>query len=562
MVLLSSCQSNLPDDIKHAYQNLPDQVDFNFHIRPILSDRCYKCHGPDDGTREAEFRLDLEGQAFAPLNSDDEYAFVAHSTSKSLAWNRIVSDDPDFQMPPPTSNLKLSAHEKALLTKWIEQGAQWKEHWAFTPPTKASLPKISDPNWPINPLDHFVLKALNDRGYVPAPKESKSKLIRRLSFDLRGLPPSIEEIDAFINNDGKAAYEDLVDQMLSSTSYGERMATEWLDLARYGDTQGYHHDLERNMWPWRDWVIEAFNKNQPYDEFVRWQLAGDLLPNPTYDQKLATAFNRNHKMTQECGVIDEEFRIEYVIDRTNTMSTAFLGMTIACAQCHDHKYDPISQENYYEMFAFFNQVPEKGKWQSFQGSSPPYLSIPAEQQEQIKSYIDQLVTQEYENGSFQDGAQTYRWVWEEELNQLLQPTMVMADMDTVRKTYLLNRGIYSDRGKQVQASTPGTLLPFSDEYPRNRLGLANWLFEDNHPLTARVAVNRLWQMIFGRGLVSTPEDFGSQGALPSHPELLDWLAVEFRGERLGHQENLEIDVDFSHLSAICEYRRQSSRGGS
>ena len=233
-------------------------------------------------------------------------------------------------------------------------------------------------------------------------------------------------------------------------------------------------------------------------------------------------------MTQECGVIDEEFRIEYVIDRTNTLGTAFLGMTIACAQCHDHKYDPISQENYYELFAFFNQVPEKGKWQSFQGSSPPYLPIPPLQQEKIKNYIDELVGQEYENGSQQDEKETYRWVWEEELSQLLQPTMVMAELDTLRKTHILNRGIYSDRGEQVEASTPDHLLPFSNQFSRNRLGLANWLFVDDHPLTARVAVNRFWQMIFGRGLVSTPEDFGSQGALPSHPELLDWLAVEFR----------------------------------
>ena len=257
-----------------AYEQLPEQVDFNFHIRPILSDRCYKCHGPDDQTREAEFRLDFENDAFAAIGEENRFAFVPYKPEESLAWHRILSDDPDFQMPPPNSNLSLSSREKAMITKWIEQGANWKEHWAFTAPSKAPLPKISDQNWPINPIDHFILHALDQRKYAPSSKAEKAKLIRRLSFDLRGLPPSIEEIDAFIRDTSHAAYAHLVDHMLSSPAYGERMTAEWLDLARYGDTQGYHHDLERNMWPWRDWVIKSFNGNLPYDQFVTWQLAG------------------------------------------------------------------------------------------------------------------------------------------------------------------------------------------------------------------------------------------------------------------------------------------------
>lgn len=513
----------------NGYVSLPDPVDFNLHVKPILSDRCFKCHGPDANARDGKFRLDIEEVAFAALDSTgDRFAIVPGEPENSHLMQRIRHSDPEEKMPPPESNLSLSEYEIKLLEKWISQGAEWKQHWAFIPPEKAVLPNISDQNWPQNAIDHFVLARLDREGLKPAPLEDKAKLIRRLSFDLRGLPPGPEEIDGFLSDESDDAYEQVVDRMLASEAYGERMAVDWLDLARYGDTQGYHHDFERNMWPWRDWVIRAFNLNMSYDQFATWQLAGDLLPNPSYEQQLATAFNRNHKITQECGVIDEEFRVEYVVDRTNTLGTAFLGLTLGCAQCHDHKYDPISQEAYYQFFAFFNQVPEKGKWQGFQGSAPPYLDIPEGERAEIKGYINRLIAAEYEDCSQQDSAEAYRWVWEEELSQLLQPVMVMAEMDSVRPTFVLNRGVYSAQGKEVRPTTPPTILPYPDNLPANRLGLASWLFQPGHPLTARVAVNRYWQMIFGQGIVSTPEDFGSQGALPSHPELLDWLAVSFQ----------------------------------
>lgn len=512
-----------------GYAALPNEVDFNLHVKPILSDRCFKCHGPDENARDGKFRLDIEEVAFAALDSiGDRFAIVPGEPENSQLIQRIRHSDPEEKMPPPESNLSLSAYEIKLLEKWISQGAEWKQHWSFIPPEKAVLPKVPDQNWPKNAIDHFVLARLDREGLKPAVPEDKAKLIRRLSFDLRGLPPSPGEIDAFLADESDDAYEQVVDRMLASEAYGERMAVDWLDLARYGDTQGYHHDFERNMWPWRDWVIRAFNQNMSYDQFATWQLAGDLLPNPSYEQQLATAFNRNHKITQECGVIDEEFRVEYVVDRTNTLGTAFLGLTLGCAQCHDHKYDPISQEAYYQFFAFFNQVPEKGKWQGFQGSAPPYLEIPEEERAEIKMYIDRLIAAEYEACSEQDSAEAYRWVWEEELSQLLQPVMVMTDMDTARPTFVLNRGVYSAQGKEVRPTTPTTILPYPDELPPNRLGLASWLFQPGHPLTARVAVNRYWQMIFGQGIVSTPEDFGNQGALPSHPQLLDWLAVSFQ----------------------------------
>ena len=323
------------------------------------------------------------------------------------------------------------------------------------------------------------------------------------------------------------AYEEVVDQLLASPSFGERMASDWLDLARYAETNGYHHDFERNVWPWRDWVIQSFNDNRSYDEFVTWQLAGDLLEHPTYEQLLATSFNRLHRTTQECGSIDEEFRVSYVVDRTNTFGKAFLGLTVECAQCHDHKYDPISQRAYYELFAFFNQVPEQGVTKSFGDPPAPFLALPDEQVEEIQTYIDRTIAREYESGSRQDSAEAYKKVWREELAALVAPVMVMEELDTLRPTRILDRGLYDAPGKEVYANTPEVLLPFGKERPANRLGLADWLFDSQHPLTARVAVNRYWQMIFGRGLVDTPDDFGSQGALPSHLELLDWLAVDF-----------------------------------
>lgn len=795
-LLLIACNSSNEEKASSA-QTLPDKVDFNFHIRPLLSDRCFKCHGPDEKAREAGLRLDLEKDAFAALDSlGESFALVPGDTENSLLVSRIKHQDPDELMPPPESNLSLNNYEIQLLEKWVAQGAEWKQHWAFIPPEKANFPEVSKPDWVLNPIDHFTLAAMESQNMAPNQSANKEKLLRRLSFDLRGLAPSLEEIDDFLNDDDPTAYEKWVDRFMSEESYGERMALEWLDLSRYADSHGYQDDIERSMWPWRDWVIKSFNENMPYDQFVSWQLAGDLIPEATYEQKLATGFNRNHKITQEVGVVDEEYRVEYVLDRVNTFSTAFLGLTVACAQCHDHKFDPISQKEFYSLYSFFNQIPEKGRVDYGVEVANPALPLPEEKVESMTRFIDELVDaqtkklEEYthnqgqaelpdlksssklpeglkayfsldfvnnqkiqeETGIHQAGntergpspvqgkfsgalefnsknyvdldklnginfnkpfsisfwlynihsgmrgpiiasinknqkgrpgfqvfstgdkqlgislardknknrlevmtlevlpenvwtqvTMTYNGkrnadglnifvngeAWEKIVNRdslrgtitpykqlrlakgaggaglisaqldevmifdrqlsesevkalqsynpiaelsakkdlndnerkrlqhhylhhfdpsfkdlaqrlkesrikqsrmediILKPTMVMTDMDTSRKTFVLMRGQYNMPTEEVEMGTPAVLGDFPQNSPKNRLGLSDWLFDSNNPLTARVAVNRYWQMIFGRGIVTTAEDFGSQGDLPTHPELLDWLAVDF-----------------------------------
>lgn len=811
--LFVSCGSHLPKDVEQAYQELPSTIDFNFHVRPILSDRCYSCHGPDENTREANLRLDLENYAFAALSQGDGHAFVKNNPGKSQALQRILSTDPEYQMPPPESNLELNAREKAIIAKWIAQGAKWKEHWAFIPPEQPEIPISVDPTWKYhNPIDGFIQKKLQLEGLEPAPEADRERLLRRLNFDLTGLPPSIEEMDAFLTDKSPNALEKVVDRLLASDAHAERLTMDWLDLARYADSHGMHADGWRLMWPWRDWVIHAFKDNLPYNQFVTWQLAGDLLPNATEEQKLATAFHRNHPMTAEGGAVDEEFRMEYVIDRTNTTATAFLGLTVECAQCHDHKFDPITQREYYQLAAFFNNVKELGMTGD-DGNYGPMLALPgAEAKAELKRIKKQIEDQEKvleqtvqeissakdfirklppvnpkiglvgyfplerlsnkgkgysvdgskttfatesvslvdgykgkamqfdfdydelylekiglfkmtepfsvavwinthkrdsmrtqtimgtsgtknsfwrgwdffldnqnrlsariihclphnyiqvssldtisrhewthlafsydgstiaeglklyingkqvklkvnynrlyknihpvkdgnhepnnrairvgksyraftgENGIFvglmdeirvykkaispievkviagQNNAQNWQQKGLDQLSEtqflalldhfllsdqayqqqlaLVQKLkedqiaimdtvpeiMVMEEMPEVRPMFVLNRGQYDQPLEQVQAATPKHVLAFSDDLPPNRLGLAQWLFASENPLTARVAVNHYWQMLFGKGLVNTPDDFGSQGSLPSHPELLDWLAVYF-----------------------------------
>ena len=831
-VIGAACQPSIPPEIQSSYDSLPQKIDFNFHIRPLLADRCFACHGPDDNTREAELRLDLEESAFEALKESEGYPIVSGSLRKSIAWQRIISNDPDFQMPPPDSHLSLNTEEKALIAKWIEQGAEWKEHWAFIPPVKPKMPDATLGN-SYHPVDQFIQARLTqEEGLFPSPKADKERLIRRLSFDLRGLPPDLDEIDSFLVDTNSMAYEKLVDRFMEEDAFAERMAMEWLDVARFGDTQGMHLDPERFSWPWRDWVIQAFKDNMPYDEFIVWQMAGDLLSESTREQKLATAFHRNHPTSSEGGVKDAEFIQKYVQDRTNTTATAFMGLTMECASCHDHKFDPISQKEYYQLTAFFDNLNEIGMVNEFKSNpeksqaiqaSGPVLALPdhtteiqlirldrkiasiqnqrklSRQQlararsfienispsaikvpkpdaafpfEKISPYktdygvvhrsqnnrpIDKIVDENrrslacgdpeivkgkkgnairsdqevdivflketgtfelnepfsagawiktedtgknqtimgtsgemgnawrgwdffldtlnrpsvnlvslrphnylqvtadisinpnewhhvlftYEGTSTADGIHIYidgqkvathvdyddlyrsivrRWRRKSEefqnrpmmvfrsgrfhlgengvftgsidevklfrlylsglevslllkqenaeklsdisilaeetqldhylnrqdtayirLTQQLQQLlgkrleimqevpemMVMEDMPTPRPTFVLNRGQYDQPTEAVEAATPSALLPYPSQLPPNRLGLALWLTDRKHPLTARVTVNRYWQMIFGRGLVETPHDFGTQGALPSHPEMLDWLAVEF-----------------------------------
>ncbi len=499
-------------------QELPKTVDYIFHVKPILSDRCYPCHGPDEGTREGNFRLDTKEGAFAAIGKDlDRFAILPSDITKSSLVERINTKDPSKLMPPENSNLTLSTYEKKILTRWIEQGAVWKDHWAFVLPEKKAVPTIENNSLAANEIDYFIIDRLKQKGLAPAPKASKEKLLRRVYFDLIGLPPTLEEIDAFVNNSSPNAYEMVVDSLLNSTRYGEHMTASWLDIARYSDTHGYQDDLERTMWPWRDWVISAFNRNIPYDQFITWQLAGDLLPNATLEQVLATGFNRNHKITQESGVIEEEYRVEYVLDRTNTVSKSLLGLTMECAQCHDHKYDPISQKEYFSFYSFFNKVKEKGRIEY--GEIPePNIKITKKEIEGVLSFINMPDS-----------------IAEVQL-------MVMRDDTASRKTYVLKRGVYDAPGDEVRLGTPASILPFTAAYDQNRLGLSRWLFDEKNTLTARVAINRLWQQIFGTGIVASSSDFGNQGALPSHPALLDWLAITFREKGWDTKEMIKLMV--------------------
>lgn len=509
LVVLKSCQQSKNNTLPEATSVvsgqpdfIPETIDFNLHVRPLLSDRCFACHGPDANKRESGYRLDTEAGAYAALKDrPDVFGIVPGDIEKSEVVHRVNSEDPNVMMPPPASNLTLSSTEKEILIKWINQGAKWKKHWSFIPLKAQESPKSV--NWAQNEIDNWVARKYEEKGFTPSEKASRERLIRRASFDLTGLPPSEALRASFLDDNSSDAFEKVIDQLMDSPAYGEHTASAWLDLARYSDTHGYQDDLERIMWPWRDWVIKAFNENIPYDKFVTWQLAGDLLPNATKEQILATGFNRNHKITQEGGVIQEEYRVEYVTDRVNTFGKAFLGLTLECAKCHDHKYDPISQKEFFSVFSFFNSVPEKGRIE-YDEIPEPKIKITNEDLKGILKFV---------NASNFNG---------DDLS-----VMVMRDSVRRRPTYVLNRGLYDDRGEEVFPNTPMAINPFGPRLSKDRMGLAKWLFAKENPLTARVAVNRIWQSFFGTGLVDTPADFGNQGSLPSHPELLDHLAYQF-----------------------------------
>ena len=501
-ISLSLFQCGLSD-----HEVLPEVVDYNFHVRPILSDKCYICHGPDENKREAKLRLDLPESAMSELQeSPGKYAIVPGNVEQSEIVNRIHASDSTFIMPPPESNLSLSERERAILVRWIEQGAEYKEHWAFVPPQRTDPPVVNHERWNRAPIDRFVLDGINHAGLTPNPRAQAAQLLKRLAFDLTGLPPSLKLQERFLADPSEETYVSLVNELMDSPHYGEQMAIPWLDAARYADSHGYQDDGLRTMWPWRDWVIHAFNENYSYAQFITWQLAGDLLPDPNKEMLLATGFNRNHKITQEGGVIDEEYRVEYVTDRTNTFGKTFLAMTFECAKCHDHKYDPITQEDYFSTFAFFDKVPEKGLVGVIDASyaDPPNMPIDEDDIREVLHFVNKTDTNKLE-------------------------VMIMQDSATIRTTHVLTRGQYDAKGKIVTHNTPKAIMPFDTmTYAANRLGLSEWLLSADNPLTARVFVNRIWKQFFGRGLVVTVGDFGMQGDLPSHPELLDWLAIDFR----------------------------------
>jgi len=768
------------------------QIDFSRDIRPILSDKCFTCHGPDENKRASELRLDVKDSAFGVR--DGQTAIVPGDIAGSLLHQRITSTDPETRMPPPTSGQELSASQIELLTAWIQQGAKWTEHWAFLRPQRPAVPADQDDRWSRNEIDSFVLDKLQQEGLKPSSEASRRTLIRRVALDLTGLPPAPEEVQDFLADSSANAYESLVDRLLASPRYGEHMAVAWLDAARYADTSGYQNDGPRDMWRWRDWVIDAFNSNKPFDQFTIEQLAGDLLDHPTLDQRIATGFNRNHRGNAEGGIIPEEYQVEYVVDRVDTTSTVWLGLTMGCARCHDHKYDPIRQKDFYQVFACFNNIPENGRAIK-EGNSPPLIKAPLPaQQTQLKHLSDQIQGEEINVAELQDELAAAQQAWEANPTSLqpadwsitdglishlsfdgsltdhrrsaaavfensageyilgsigqavqltnglfinagdvadfgyfdtfsiaawIQPTqpsgtivsrmtpveegagycvhlqdgrlhvnlvkrwlddsirveshdllplnqwshiavvydgsrvaagirisvngrpilmdvkldrlnqtfaakteplrignghssfsgsiddvriydrdlsatevgllavsqsvseiltiaenarteaqrnkltqyfleteapaeirdahlnlrrlqrerrafeeslptvMVMQEMDPPRATHVLIRGQYDQPGEKVEPGVPMAFPPLPPDAPKNRLGFAQWLISPEHPLTARVAVNRIWQMHFGLGLVKTAEDFGAQGDLPSHPELLDWLATEF-----------------------------------
>ena len=510
---------------------LPKYVDYNYDIKPILSDKCFACHGPDNNTREAGLRLDTEEGAYKALaESPGKHAVVPGKPHISEAFLRITSDDESIKMPPTAANLPLSNFEIDLIERWIEQGAVYKPHWAFTAPKKPEVPQQDKIKWGNNEIDNFVLDKMTKSGFKPSPEADKNRLLRRVSLDLTGLPPDEKLMERFLKDDSPQAYEKLVDELMASPAFGEQMALHWMDVARYADSYGYQDDDIRTQWPWRDWVIHAFNENMPYDQFVTWQLAGDLLPNPNKEQILATAFNRNHKITEEGGVVEEEYRVAYGLDKTNTYAKGILGITMECAQCHDHKYDPFTQKNYYGMYAFFNNSLEKGL-EGLVNSGPsktPRLTVTQEDIKGILNFINQ---------NADDGDVT---------------VSVMGERDSIRPTFILDRGVYDAPTVRVYPQTPEAVLPFdSTKYASNRLGLAQWTFSDKNPLTSRVFVNQMWALIFGRGLVASVADFGNQGDLPSHPELLDWLAVDFQ------QNGWNIKRLIKQLVSTATYKQSS-----
>lgn len=483
-----------------------DTVSFNRDIRPIFSDTCFRCHGPDESSREADLRFDLPESAFAEREGG-YFAIVPGDTEASEAWLMINEEDPEYLMPPPKSHLELTDEQKGLIGRWIEEGAKYEAHWAFQSPRMLPLPKVENQSWPITEVDRFVLAKLETEGIELAPEAEPSAWLRRVTQDLTGLPPTLAEIEAFTVDDSPGAENRVVDRLLGSIDYAERMTAIWLDNARYADSNGFQFDNARSMWPWRDWVIEAFRANMPYDQFVTEQLAGDLLESPTQSQLIATGFNRNHPHSIEGGIIEEEYRVMYANDKTTTAGTLFLGLTMDCTRCHDHKYDPLTMTDYYSLFAFFNTSAEFGApgeegFKQKAKAVPPFI--------------------EYDSSDSEDSE--------------AEKTLVMVMKETARQSYILEQGLFDQPGQKVKARTPA-MLPDFDGYAENRLGLARWLTSSDNPLFARVTVNRLWQQFFGIGLVDTPDNFGMQGALPSHPLLLDWLAVEFR----------ENDWDLHHL---------------
>ncbi len=562
------------------------KVDYNEDVRPILSENCFYCHGPDGNKRKAKLRLDVRTAAL------EKKAFVPGDAEASELVKRLFSRDSDEVMPPPDSHRTVTPAQKEILRRWIAEGAEYKAHWAYVAPVRPALPA----NGEKHPVDAFVAEKLAKAGLTLSPEAPKATLLRRLSLDLTGLPPTPEETAAFLADASADAYEKQVDRLMASPHYGERMALPWLDASRYADSNGFQQDGDTFQWVWRDWLVRNLNADKPFDQLSTEMLAGDLLPNATLDQKIATAFNRNHILNGEGGNIAEEQRYVSLFDRVESTTTTWLGLTVACAQCHDHKYDPITQKDYYQWMDAFNHVKERGTpsggpTQSggrsrfrldttvVEAPSPEqaaelaklqadfdalnkdffvhqtkafeaWLAKPTKDKGMLPKELEALLAPDkkrsaaetkklrdhYNKNVFAEDRKTIpamkkldraKVLLDGYRGDVLPRVMVMSD-DQPRETNILDRGAYLSKKDKVAFDAPGFLPPLPKDAPKNRLGLAQWLFRPEHPLTARVQVNRQWQHFFGFGIVRTSEDLGVQSDRPTHPELLDWLSVEFR----------------------------------
>lgn len=513
---------------------------FTRDIKPLLSNRCVHCHGPDAETREGGddegLRLDTYEGATADLGG--RAAIVPRKPDASELIARITSSDPDVVMPPPDSGAPLTPAEIDRLTRWIKTGAEYEPHWAYVPPKRPAVPAVKNGLWPKNDIDRFVLARLEAEGLAPQPEADRVTLARRLALDLTGLPPSIEDVDVFVADQADDAVDQFIDRLLAHPGYGEHAARQWLDLARYADSAGYAEDRPRTIWAWRDWVISAYDSDMPFDEFTVRQIAGDLLPAATLDDKIATAFHRNTLTNSEGGTIDEEFRVAAVVDRVNTTMSTWMGTTIACAQCHDHKYDPLSQKEFFGIYAILNQTTDADR-----PNELPVLSLYTPEQEAKRAEIGSELAEIARAlpAKKPEGDESPELVALRKRHEALQKDVdaikprttvpVLEELpDTKRRvTKLQYRGNWNDLGPEVEPCVPAALgaLPTRSNAGRvDRLALAKWLVDPANPLTARVVVNRIWERLFGIGLVATSEEFGAQGDLPSHPEILDWLACE------------------------------------
>ena len=562
------------------------KVDYNEDVRPILSENCFYCHGPDGNKRKAKLRLDVRADALA------KKAFVPGDADASELIKRLSSTDSDEVMPPPDSHRTITPAQKEILRRWVAEGAEYKEHWAYVTPVRPALPA----NGEKNPVDAFIVEKLAKVGLNLSPEAPKATLLRRLSLDLTGLPPTPEETAAFLADNSPDAYVKQVDRLMASPHYGERMVLPWLDASRYADSNGFQQDGDTFQWIWRDWLVKNLNADKPFDQLSTEMLAGDLLPNATLDQKIATAFNRNHILNGEGGNIAEEQRFVSLFDRVESTTTTWLGLTVACAQCHDHKYDPITQKDYYQWLDAFNHVKERGTpsggptqtggrsrfrldGMTVDVPSPEqaaelarlqadfdklnkdffthqtkafeaWLTKPAKDKGMLSKELETLLApdkkraaaetkklrEHYNKNVFpEDRKKIAAFKQIDRAKQLLYGyrgdilprVMVMSD-DQPRETNILDRGAYLSKKEKVTFDAPGFLPPMPKDAPKNRLGLARWLFRPEHPLTARVQVNRQWQHFFGHGIVRTSEDLGVQSDRQTHQELLDWLSVEFR----------------------------------